>query len=195
MSKQKTVLLSIAAAAIVLALVFWIGHKKKARLAAEKVAVAELQGQPPTEAEAEVPAPQNTTTDTGGQYAPLPSGPPAAEQSAFISQKDRLTEGLGVAASVRNAMAKYYRINNGWPGSNAELGLPPPERYTVNTLQSVTVSSSGKIVLVFVPSRGKEEKVMLQGAASKAGDITWTCTSPDIRNIDQLIRYCTYRPS
>lgn len=195
MSKQKTVFLGIGAAVIVLGLVFWMGQKKKARLAAEKVAVAESQGQFPKETEGEIPAPQNAATDTGSQIAPLPAPPPAAEQSALISQKDRLTEGLGVAAGVRNAMTKYYRSHNSWPGSNVEMGLAPPEGYTVNTLQSLTVLPNGKIVLLFVPSRGKEEKVFLQGAANKADDITWACTSPDIRNIEQLIHYCTYRTS
>ena len=199
MSKQKTVFLFIGAAVIVLGLVFWMGQKKKARLAAEKVAVAESQRQPAKKTEVEIPEPENTATDagshTGSQIAPLPATPRAAEQSALITQKDRLTEGLGVAAGVRNAMTKYYRSHNGWPGSNVEMGLAPPESYTVNTLQSVTVLPNGKIVLLFVPSRGKEDKMFLQGAANKAGDITWACTSPDIRNIEQLIQYCTYSSS
>jgi hypothetical protein len=193
MSKQKTVLLLIGVAVIVLGLVFWTGQKKKARLAAEKAAVVQPQAQPPKETDEEIPAPQPAAMDTGGsQVAPLPPGPPAAEQSARISQKDRLTEGLGVAAGVRNKMTKYYRSHNSWPDSNAETGLPGPEAYAVNTLQSVTVSPNGKIVLLFVPSRGKEAKLFLQGTANKTGDITWACTSPDIRDIEQLITYCTY---
>ena len=192
MSKQKTVFLLIGAAVIVLGLVFWMGQKKKARLAAEKAVVTQPQAQAPKETEEESPAPQNAATDTGSQIAPLPAAPPAAEQSPRISQKDRLAEGLGVAAGVRNKMTKYYRSHKGWPGSNAGMGLPPPEGYAVNTLQSVTVSANGKIVLLFIPGRGKEEKVFMQGVADKAGDITWACTSPDIRDIGQLIDYCTY---
>jgi Pilin (bacterial filament) len=193
MSKQKTVFLLIGVAVIVLGLVFWMGQRKKARLAAEKAAVVQPQAQPPKETDEESPAPQPASIDTGSsQVAPLPPGPPAAEQSARISKKDRLTEGLGVAAGVRNKMTKYYQSHNSWPDSNVDMGLPPPEAYSMNTLQSVTVSGAGKIVLLFVPSRGTEEKVLLQGAANKAGDITWACTSPDIRDIEQLINYCTY---
>jgi hypothetical protein len=193
MSMQKTVFLVFGAVIIVLGVAFWMGQKKKARLAAEKVVVTQPQAQPPKETDEEIPAPQPAAIDTGGsQVAPLPPGPPAAEQSARISKKDRLAEGLGVAAGIRNKMAKYYRSHNSWPDSNAEMGLPLPERYAVNTLRSVTASTNGKIVLLFAPSLGIEEKVVLQGAANKAGDITWACTSQDIRDIEQLIPYCTY---
>ena len=137
MSKQKTAFLLIGAALIVLGLVFWSGQKKKARLAAEKAAVTQPQAQAPKEAEEETPAPQIAATDSGSQIAPLPAAPPAAEQSARISKKDRLADGLGLAAGVRNKMTKYYRSHKSWPGSNAEAGLPPPEGYRVNTLQSV----------------------------------------------------------
>lgn len=192
MSKPKTVFVLIGVAVIVMGLVFWMGQKKKARLAAEKAVVTQPQVQPPKATDEEIPPPQTAATDTGSQIAPLPPRPPAAEQSARISKKDRLVEGLGVAAGIRNKMTKYYQSHNRWPDSNVEMGLPLPERYAVNTLQSVTVSGAGKIVLLFVPSRGKEEKVLLQAAVNKAGDITWACTSPDIGDIEQLINYCTY---
>ena len=193
MSIQKAVFILIGLTVIVLGLVFWNGQKKKARLAAENAAVVQPQAQPAKETDEESPAPQPAAIDTGSsQVAPLPPGPPAAEQSARITQKDRLTEGLGVAAGVRNKMTKYFQSHSNWPDSNAEMGLPLPERYAANTLQSVTVSPNGKIVLLFVPSRGKEARLLLQGAKNKAGDITWACTSPDISEIEQLISYCTY---
>lgn len=76
---------------------------------------------------------------------------PAAGSDAAIPL---LREDRQAIASVRVAIAEYYRTTGRMPARQSDAGLPPPERYRGRTLTSAAVLPDGSIELAFDAASG-----------------------------------------
>lgn len=117
------------------------------------------------------------------------------QQIDRAKQGRALSEGLMAAQQTKLSVVEYFQTEGKWPVSNQELGLPAAESYRTETLRSLNLEPYAKAVRIrvnFVNGAGAEQQLFIVAETSGAGQITWTCRSPDVKDIQELIPTCRY---
>lgn len=99
------------------------------------------------------------------------------------------------AGGAKTAVAEFYASRGAWPKNNEETGLPTPDNYRGESLRRLEVGDS-TITLTFDARSGVNDgKVILTGEVTPnfAMGINWTCTSPNIRDIANVLPACKYQ--
>lgn len=96
----------------------------------------------------------------------------------------KVTEGLGLAASAKTAVAETNAATGAFPTTNAAAGLAAPASISGNAVTSVTVGAGGAITVLFNNTLGgsptaNATNIVLTPTLT-AGGITWTCTGGTI---------------
>ncbi len=135
-----------------------------------------------------------------------------AEHQARVEQGRNLVEQTIVderaAAAIRNdvvaitsarvAIAETYMSTGRMPASNAEAGLPEPETYKGQSLQSMTVDDGGRILLRFDGASGVDggtiEWLPDPGGMESMG-LQWHCQTHDYPMITRALASCDYVPA
>lgn len=109
----------------------------------------------------------------------------------------RLTQGLAIASNLKVHIMAYFYEHNKWPQSNQMAGAASPESYSKPPYGSAVIHSAnvlpdGKIMIQFAPENDATEHLWLHATGTDPQEIHWQCTSPDMRDIGELISQCKY---
>ncbi len=152
-------------------------------LALEKAAVEKTSADAQSQANA-----LNTAIDASKQYQ---------QQQIDRARRGRaFSEGFMAAQQAKLSVVEYFQTEGRWPTGNKELGLPAAESYRTETLRSLNVEPAAKAVRIrvkFVNQSGAEQQLLMVAETSEAGQITWTCRSPDVKDIQEIMPTCRYR--
>lgn len=101
-------------------------------------------------------------------------------------------------SSARAAIAESYMSTGRMPESNAEAGLPEPEKYKGQSLQSMAVGEGGKILLTFDAlssvDGGTIEWLPDPGGMESMG-LQWHCQTHDYPMITRAVSHCEFVPA
>ena len=90
------------------------------------------------------------------------------------SRRAHVSEGLGLAAGAKAAVAEYYSSEGAFPASNASAGLD--DTITGNSVESVTVGSSGVITVTYNKKVDTDTNTSLELTPTVSnGSIIWNC--------------------
>lgn len=96
-----------------------------------------------------------------------------------------LSEGLAVAAPVKVQVVIYYQEYGSLPSSNGDLGLPAPNRFKRQSLQSLAISKGGIITLTYDRKSGVQQGVVeLIPVVDGRGRIQWECFTPNYPDLN-----------
>jgi Pilin (bacterial filament) len=146
-------------------------------------------------------ATEKITTDAQQQTAALNAALEASKQYQN-QQMDRakrgraLGEAIVAAQSVKLGATEYFLSEGKWPVNNKSMGLPAAESFQTETLQSVTIEpfeKSARILVKFVNESRTGQQIMMVANVSGAGQVTWTCASPDVKDIQDIVPSCRYQ--
>ncbi len=137
---------------------------------------------------------RNNAVDASKQYQ---------QQLSERSKRGKaLSEALIAAQEVKTASAEYFQSEGRWPANHAAVGMPPPESDKNETLRSVSIEPFGQSIRIRIkfigqaPAPGLEQQLhFIASASGGAGRISWSCVSPDIKDIADLLPNCKYQPS
>lgn len=96
----------------------------------------------------------------------------------------RVTEGLSLAAPMKNKIAEYYQTNSDWPDSNPSAGVPPASEHETEYVDTIEVSQSardGTITITYKTSGIPEltttsnTLIITPTADPTSYTITWEC--------------------
>lgn len=96
----------------------------------------------------------------------------------------RVTEGLSLAAPMKNKIAEYYQTNSDWPSDNASAGIPSPGEYDTEYVETIEISQSaqdGTITITYKTSGIPEitaatnTLIITPTADPVSYTITWEC--------------------
>jgi len=124
--------------------------------------------------------------------APGASGP-LKDMPAAMSSKMR--GDLIALSGMKAAVIDYLLTNGRLPSSNAELGLPAPDRYRGKLLKSAQVLLDGSIEISFDADSGFESgriRLVADFSYDKAWGVQWLCETPDYLMIGSVVPGCTY---
>jgi len=95
----------------------------------------------------------------------------------------QVTEGLNLASSAKTAVAETFAATSIWPDNNTDAGLDVPSAISGKYVESVTVSNSGVITILY----GLQANTAVNGTtlsltpwSSVNGDVAWQCGSWDM---------------
>ena len=146
-------------------------------------------------------ATEKISTDAQQQTAALTAALDASKQYQQ-QQMDRakrgraLGEAIVAAQSVKLGATEYFLSEGKWPANNKSMGLPAAESFQTDTLQSVSIEpfeKSARILVKFVNESRTGQQIMMIANVSGAGQVTWTCVSPDVKDIQDIVPSCRYQ--
>ncbi|HCW91722.1 MAG TPA: prepilin-type cleavage/methylation domain-containing protein [Marinobacter sp.] len=94
----------------------------------------------------------------------------------------QVSEGLGLAAGAKTAIAEFYTQRGAFPGSNGAAGLAPATAISGNYVSGVAVGNSGLITITYgndvnATVKGKN---LLVSPFTTAGAVRWNCKAGSI---------------
>jgi hypothetical protein len=118
--------------------------------------------------------------------------------SAADTQRQNLAinKALETAIPFRREVESYLRYHNGFPASNADAGLGPPESYKNPDVGQVALGHDGIIQIMLTASSGKDGGVIVLTPTRPSADdyrVDWKCASADYSTIsDATLGNCEY---
>ena len=98
--------------------------------------------------------------------------------------RGKVSEGLGLAAGAKTAVAESYTASGAFPTTNADAGLAPAANITGNAVTSVAVGNNGTITVTYNNTLGGNPtangRTIILTPTLTQGGITWTCTGGDM---------------
>jgi type IV pilus assembly protein PilA len=98
----------------------------------------------------------------------------------------QVTEGLSLASAAKTAVAEYYASRGDMPDNNASAGIANMESISGNHVDSVEITTSGLITVLFSAKAISGDSLELTPTAND-GRVTWDCAGGDLE--------AKYRPS
>ncbi|MDR6453095.1 pilin [Variovorax paradoxus] len=102
------------------------------------------------------------------------------------TKRAHVSEGLNLAGAAKTAAAEFYATKGAWASTNASIGLATAASIKGNAVSSVSVNAS-QITITYTTAVTSGATLVLQGSASSAGAVTWTCVGGTVN--------AKYRPS
>ena len=117
----------------------------------------------------------------------------ADERAAAAIRND-----VAAITSARVVIAEAYMTSGRMPESNAEAGMPEPDTYKGQSLQSMTIGEGGKILLRFDAASGVDggtiEWLPDPGGMESMG-LQWHCQTHDYPMIVRALPSCEFVPA
>lgn len=98
--------------------------------------------------------------------------------------------GLSIASGMKMAVVEHYQTMGRYPSSNVQLGYPEPASYADDNIQSITISSGGRITVVYTASSGVDGGAISLTPKDQHGMVKWRCSTADFETISQSIPDC-----
>lgn len=104
------------------------------------------------------------------------------------SSASYLIEGLSASSQAKHLITIHYHMNEKFPSSNQDIGIPSPEEFVGQSLIKLEVSNGGIITLTYNEKSGVNNGIIqLKPKISKAMGIQWGCSTPSYEKIAQFI--------
>ncbi len=118
----------------------------------------------------------------------------AVEQRAI----EAIRSDVVAIASAKVAITEHYMSLGRMPLTNAEAGLPAPDKYRGHSLLSLSIGDGGRIVLAFDALSGRDGGIIefipdLGG--TEAMGVQWHCATGDFPQIVRALPSCEYLPA
>jgi Pilin (bacterial filament) len=130
----------------------------------------------------------NAAVDASKQYQ---------QQQTTLSNRARpLSEAFMAAQQVRLATAEFFLSEGKWPTFNKEAGLPAADSFQTETIRSVALEPAAKgarIRVKFKNESGIEQQLLMLANSSSAGQVSWSCISPDVKDVQEVLPNCRYQ--
>jgi len=98
------------------------------------------------------------------------------------SKRAHVSEGLGLAAGAKAAIAEYYASEGSFPTSNASAGLD--SSITGNAVTSIVVGTSGVIIVKYNSKVDATNTDIVLTPTISSGSITWECASASSNGVE-----------
>jgi type IV pilus assembly protein PilA len=108
----------------------------------------------------------------------------------------KVSEGINLSAAAKLAVAETLQSVGTWPTTNTLAGLPPPAEIQGNNVTSVTVGTSGTLLITYNSEepRISGSVLMLSPYTRGSGSVEWTCkTATSGTSVDNRFRPATCR--
>jgi len=132
------------------------------------------------------------TQAIGEMKAQIAAATPNAEEQAL--QRD-LMNALAAASQLKTAFAEALQVEGRAPSSNAQIGLPAPERYADGSLTRLAIEN-GAVVAHFKtgsPNSNPRFRLVPSGGAD-IGIVRWKCET-NMPVAAKMIATCELKPS
>jgi len=94
--------------------------------------------------------------------------------------RGKVSEGIGLAAGAKTAVAESYTNGGVFPETNVAAGLAPPANITGNSVTSVTIGAAGIITVLYNSTLGgnptANATTIIFTPTLNVGSTTWDCT-------------------
>lgn len=89
----------------------------------------------------------------------------------------QVAEGIGLSTGAKLAIATYYGDRGQFPADNAAAGMAPPMSISGKYVRSVTVNSTGSILVAFTSTANAKlhDQVLTLQANDNDGSLSWNC--------------------
>jgi hypothetical protein len=130
----------------------------------------------------------NAAVDASKQYQ---------QQQIALSKRARpLSEAFMAAHQARLATIEFFQSEGKWPTFNKEVGLPAADSFQTETIRSVALEPAAKgarIRVKFKNESGTEQQLLMLANLNGAGQVSWSCVSPDVKDIQEVLPGCRYQ--
>lgn len=92
--------------------------------------------------------------------------------------RSQVSESLSLGDGSKTAIAEFYSNTGRLPDSNASAGLAAPASISGNYVESVTVTATGQISVLFNSTKANQKiqaKILLLSPITSGGSTKWTC--------------------
>lgn len=130
----------------------------------------------------------NAAVDANKQYQ--------QQQIALSNRARPLSEAYMAAQQVRLATTEFFQSEGKWPTFNKEVGLPAADSFQTETIRSVALepaAQGARIRVKFKNESGIEQQLLMLANSSSAGQASWRCISPDVKDIQDILPNCRYQ--
>lgn len=90
------------------------------------------------------------------------------------TKRARVSEGLNLASSAKQAVSEHYLSRGVFPNSNASAGLPTAASISGESVRSVEVGTNGLIEITF-RTAVEDGKTLELSPISTTGGVNWKC--------------------
>jgi type IV pilus assembly protein PilA len=100
---------------------------------------------------------------------------------------------IASAQPAKMSVTEHFMSHGEWPKNNEEAGLYKPTDYALGHIQSVTLEPAGTTAAVrvrFLDESKASKSVVLTAYTNPAGQVGWTCSSPDVADISKYAADC-----
>ncbi len=118
------------------------------------------------------------------------------EQREHYKRAVGLMEGLRGAQQMRISVMEYYQTEGRWPVSNKAMGAFLPDEFRTTLIDHISVEPFGKTARIRIAVNsptGTTQHISLIANESRTGQISWDCSSEDIKDISKYVSACEYR--
>ena len=102
------------------------------------------------------------------------------------TKRSHVSEGLNLAASLKQAVAEYHADKGQWPASNAEAGVALTASITGNAVKSVGITAGGgdtaPTITITYNTKVENAKTVTMTPTSSAGGTKWNCHQGTVAN-------------
>ena len=103
----------------------------------------------------------------------------------------QISEGLNLAAPLKNAMASFYNENGSFPADNDEAALETPTDYAGNYIESMTVNN-GVVEILYGNGANAQinGQIITLTPIPNDGSVAWDCASGGVILVEYLPSAC-----
>lgn len=133
------------------------------------------------------------TQAIGEMKAQIAAATPNAEEQAL--QRD-LANAMAAASQLKTAFAEALQVEGRTPSSNAQIGLPAPERYADGSLTRLAIEN-GAVVAHFKtgsPNPGARFRLVPSSPGADIGIVRWKCET-NMPVAAKMFTTCELKPS
>jgi type IV pilus assembly protein PilA len=111
------------------------------------------------------------------------------------TKRAHVTEGLGLAGSLKVGVSEYFSVNGRMPLNNTSAGATPPVSITGNAVTSIS-NNTGVITVTYnlKVGAGTGSTMILRANTANAGSIKWLCTNTAVASVPAKYRPANCRP-
>ncbi len=110
------------------------------------------------------------------------------------TKRAHVSEGLGLAAGAKAAVADYYATTNQWPTTNSQAGLN--DKITGNAVKDIQVNTDGVITITYNDRVDNDtDRTLTLVPSDSNGAIFWECKADDSNGVESkhLPAFCRPR--
>lgn len=112
------------------------------------------------------------------------------------SKQANIVNSLAIASTLKTGIESYYFDNFELPSSNYALGIPEPEDFRRDGLNSIKVESGG-VIHITIDDKDSPKGghiFLIPKDMNDSYEDRWVCLTPSYRTISQWVPQCHFKP-